>query len=115
MPRPAHELLQPDCPVKPAWAVFDRGWYLHHYADARALCADKEPEAALNYYLRVGARLGHSPSALFDEPYYLERNPDVATLVRAGQYASGSTIIASMAGAASPALAVRRCALCRAL
>ena len=89
MPRPAHELLQPDCPVKPAWAVFDRGWYLHHYADARALCADKEPEAALNYYLRVGARLGHSPSALFDEPYYLERNPDVAALVRAGQYASG--------------------------
>ncbi len=89
MPRPAHELLQPDCPVKPAWAVFDRGWYLHHYADARALCADKEPEAALDYYLRVGARLGHSPSALFDEPYYLECNPDVAALVRAGQYASG--------------------------
>jgi O-antigen biosynthesis protein len=89
MPRPAHELLQPDCPIKPAWAVFDRGWYLHHFADARALCADKEPEAALDYYLRVGARLGHSPSALFDEPYYLERNPDVAELVRAGRYGSG--------------------------
>ncbi len=89
MPRPAHALLQPDCPIKPAWAIFDRGWYLHHYADARALCADKEPEAALTYYLQVGARLGHSPSALFDEPYYLERNPDVAALVRAGQYGSG--------------------------
>lgn len=89
MPRPAHELLQPDCPTKPAWAVFERGWYLHHYADARAFCADKAPEATLDYYLRVGARQGHSPSAIFDEPYYLARNPDVAELVRAGHYASG--------------------------
>ena len=89
MPRPAHALLQPDCPVKPAWAVFDRGWYLHHYADARAHCADAAPEAALDYYLRVGARLGHSPSPLFDEPYYLACNPDVAALVQAGQYGSG--------------------------
>lgn len=89
MPRPAHELLQPDCPLKPAWAVFDRGWYLHHYPDARALCADAAPEAALDYYLRVGAGQGHSPSALFDEVYYLARNPDVAELVRGGHYASG--------------------------
>ncbi|MGE4482283.1 glycosyltransferase [Acidocella sp.] len=89
MPRPVQELLQPDCPVKPAWAVFDRGWYLHHYADARALCAAQPPEAALDYYLHVGARLSHSPSPLFDEAYYLSRNPDVAELVRAGRYACG--------------------------
>jgi GT2 family glycosyltransferase/glycosyltransferase involved in cell wall biosynthesis len=82
-------LLHPACVQKPAWAVFDRGWYLHHYADARAMCADKPPEAALLYYLRVGARLGHSPSPLFDEIFYLDRNPDVTELVRAGRYASG--------------------------
>ena len=55
MPRPAHELLNPASPVKPAWAVFDAPWYLRHYADARAMCAGKPPEAALLYYLRVGA------------------------------------------------------------
>jgi len=89
MPYPAHQLLHPACPVKPAWGVFDVGWYLHHYADARALCAGKPPDAALLYYLRVGARLGHSPNPLFDEIFYLDSNPDIAELVRAGAYASG--------------------------
>jgi GT2 family glycosyltransferase len=89
MPLPAHEMLSPACPVKPAWAVFDRGWYLRRYADARAICAGKPDEAPLVYYLRVGARLGHSPSALFDEIFYLKRNPDIAELVRGGAYRSG--------------------------
>jgi GT2 family glycosyltransferase/glycosyltransferase involved in cell wall biosynthesis len=89
MPRPAHELLNPACAIKPAWAVFEPLWYLQRYADARAICAGKPPEAALLYYLRVGARLGHSPSPLFDEPFYLARNPDIAELVRAGNYQSG--------------------------
>ncbi|MDE1907229.1 MAG: glycosyl transferase family 2, partial [Rhodospirillales bacterium] len=84
MPRPAQEILRHDCPIKPAWAVFDQGWYLHHYPEAQAA-----PEPALEYYLRVGAKQGHSPSALFDEVYYLARNPDVAELVRTGHYASG--------------------------
>ncbi|WP_298281745.1 glycosyltransferase [Acidocella sp.] len=89
MPRPAHELLHPARAIKPAWARFDEGWYLHRYADARALCAGKGPGAALVYYLRVGAGLGHSPSPLFDELFYLDQNPDVAELIRAGRYASG--------------------------
>ncbi len=89
MPRPAHEILHPACPVKPAWGVFDGGWYLNRYADARAVCAGKGGDAALLYYLRVGARLGHSPSPLFDEVFYLARNPDIAELVRGGGYASG--------------------------
>jgi O-antigen biosynthesis protein len=75
--------------VKPAWGVFDAPWYLHHYADARAMCAGKGAAAALLYYVRVGARLGHSPSPLFDEVFYLGRNPDIAELVREGRYASG--------------------------
>jgi GT2 family glycosyltransferase len=89
MPYSVHQILHPACPVKPAWGVFDAGWYLHHYADARAVCAGKPQEAALLYYLRVGARLGHSPSPLFDEIFYLDSNPDIAELVRAGAYASG--------------------------
>jgi GT2 family glycosyltransferase len=74
--------------VRPAWAVFDAGWYLHRYADARAVTKG-DPAAALMYYLRVGGRLGHSPSPLFDEAFYMARNPDVAALVREGAYASG--------------------------
>jgi GT2 family glycosyltransferase/glycosyltransferase involved in cell wall biosynthesis len=89
MPLPAHQLLNPACAIRPAWAVFDRLWYLLRYPDARAICQHKPPEAALMYYLRVGARLGHSPSSLFDETYYLARNPDIAELVRAGNYQSG--------------------------
>ncbi len=89
MPYPAYQLLDPACAIKPAWAVFDRGWYLRRHADARVLCQDKPPQAALLYYLRVGARLGHSPSPLFDEGFYLARNPDIAVLVRGGSYQSG--------------------------
>jgi GT2 family glycosyltransferase len=89
MPLPAHQLLDPSCPIKPAWARFDAAWYLARHADARAICTGKGPAAALAYYLRIGARLGHSPSPLFDEDFYLARNPDIAELVRAGNYASG--------------------------
>jgi len=89
MPRPAHEILHPACPVKPVWGSFDAGWYLRRYADARAVCAGKGPETVLLYYLRVGARLGHSPNKFFDELYYLGGNPDVAELVREGRYGSG--------------------------
>jgi GT2 family glycosyltransferase len=89
MPLPASQLLDPDCAVKPAWAVFDRHWYLRNFADARLACAGLAPEAALSYYLHTGAMLGHSPSPLFDEAFYLARNFDIAELVRAGNYASG--------------------------
>jgi hypothetical protein len=43
----------------------------------------------LDYYLRIGVRLGYSPSPVFDELYYLAANPDIAELVRQGAYASG--------------------------
>ena len=69
--------------------MFDADWYVRRYADARAVCGGQGPETVLLYYLRVGARLGHSPNPFFDELYYLGGNPDVAELVRAGRYASG--------------------------
>jgi len=89
MPLAVHLLLHPDCPIKPAWAVFDAAWYLRVHADARVICAGRPPPAALGYYLRVGAKLGHSPSPLFDELFYLNRDPDIAELVRTGRYHSG--------------------------
>jgi GT2 family glycosyltransferase len=89
MPLPAAALLDPACPVKPAWAVFDAGWYLWAHAEARHACAGFSAEAVRDYYLRTGARLGHSPSPLFDEGFYLARNIEIAELVRAGHYDSG--------------------------
>ncbi len=89
MPLPVHQLLDPACALKPAWAVFDRGWYLSQYADARVLCSGQDEDAARLYYLRVGVRLGHAPNPYFDEAFYLARNPDIAALVQAGAYASG--------------------------
>ncbi len=89
MPFPVHQLLNPACPIKPAWAVFDAPWFLQRYGDASMICAGQSPEAVLLYYLRVGARLGHNPSPLFDEVYYLARNPDIAALVESRHYKSG--------------------------
>ncbi len=89
MPLPARQLLDPACEIKPAWAVFDRDWYLARHAEARHACAGQPPQAALVYYLRIGAARGHSPSPLFDEMFYLARNVEVAELIRAGHYASG--------------------------
>ncbi|WP_331326175.1 rhamnan synthesis F family protein [Methylobacterium fujisawaense] len=52
--------------------LFDAIWYQAMYV----------PELSLNqaarHYLRHGAALGFSPSPLFDGPYYLANNPDVA-------------------------------------
>ena len=89
MPLPARQLLDPACAIKPAWAVFDRDWYLARHAEARHACAGQPAEAALAYYLRTGAARGHSPSPLFDEKFYLAHNVEVTELVRAGHYDSG--------------------------
>jgi GT2 family glycosyltransferase len=83
MPLAAEDLLDPACPIKPAWAKFDAVWYVKTYPQAGQV------EAALGYYLGTGARHGHSPSPLFDEAFYLTRYPDIAELVRSGAYASG--------------------------
>jgi GT2 family glycosyltransferase len=82
MPLPAIQLLGASCPIKPAWAVFDSNWYRKKYAPG-------ETRDMLEFYLQSGCRAGHSPSCLFDEPFYLSRNPDVALLVAAGHFRSG--------------------------
>jgi len=82
------QLLEPGSVQAPAWARFDAAWYLSRYTEARLACGNDET-LALAYYLETGAGLGHSPSPLFDERYYLARNPDIWELVKEGKYRSG--------------------------
>jgi GT2 family glycosyltransferase len=84
----AAQILDPANGPAPAWARFDAAWYLARHAPARQACGDDAGQA-LAYYLATGAALGHSPSPLFDERYYLNRNPDILELVKTGRYASG--------------------------
>lgn len=86
MPLPAIELLDASCPIKPAWALFDAEWYRTKYAPAGPA---RTPRDILAYYLQTGSRAGHSPSHLFDEHFYLARNPDAGILVAAGHCRSG--------------------------
>jgi GT2 family glycosyltransferase/glycosyltransferase involved in cell wall biosynthesis len=84
----AEQLLALHEDAKPAWARFDPVWYLARYRQASDYC-NGDPAAALAFYLDIGVQLAHSPSPLFDEAWYLEQNPDVHELIRAGQYQSG--------------------------
>ncbi|HEX7390581.1 MAG TPA: glycosyltransferase [Acidiphilium sp.] len=88
MPKPAAELLRRETEINAAWAVFDAGWYLAAYPDARDACGG-DPDRALDYYLETGYQFGHNPNSLFDERFYLGRNPDIAALVQVGDYRSG--------------------------
>ncbi|WP_331297305.1 rhamnan synthesis F family protein [Methylobacterium hispanicum] len=50
--------------------IFDADWYRATYGDV-----DKDPA---NYYLREGARQGHTPHPLFDPEWYARDNADLA-------------------------------------
>ncbi|MBP2493674.1 FMN phosphatase YigB (HAD superfamily) [Methylobacterium sp. PvP062] len=52
--------------------LFDAEWYRATQAP------DVVPDQAARHYLQLGAALGLSPSPLFDGPWYLDNNPDVA-------------------------------------
>jgi GT2 family glycosyltransferase len=89
MPLPAIQLLQPDCPVKPAWALFDPVWYLKCYGDFLPAGVALNPLGLLAHYLQSGGHAGHSPNPLFDEMYYRAAHPEIGALVEAGHFASG--------------------------
>lgn len=62
--------------LKRVAATFDAPWYSAKYQ--RDLEAYKNPgETALDFYLRLGARLGHDPNATFSELYFRTANPGV--------------------------------------
>jgi GT2 family glycosyltransferase len=89
MAPPAHLLLATDYPhPRPAWAAFDAAWYFTRYETARLYC-EGNTQDALAYYFEIGVQLGHSPNPHFDEPFYLDQNPDINELVKVGKYRSG--------------------------
>jgi hypothetical protein len=56
--------------------TFDETWYVTTYA--RDLAAHKNPdETPLDFYLRLGARIGHDPHRRFSELYFRTVNPRV--------------------------------------
>ena len=57
MPHPVDILLDKNCAINPAWAVFDPGWYLFKYPDV--LACGITGDTALAYYLKTGAKRGH--------------------------------------------------------
>ena len=66
----------------PLWRQFDAAWYRARYPEA----VTRDPE---DHYRSIGARLGHSPNMFFDEQWYLEAYPDIASHVAAGGAESG--------------------------
>jgi GT2 family glycosyltransferase len=85
----ATTLLDQSCPIKPAWALFDAVWYAKKYRHCLPGDLPRDLQSLLGFYLKTGCRAGHSPSAVFDEPFYLSSNPDIAIMVEAGHYRSG--------------------------
>ena len=62
---------------------FDENWYNTQYR------LTKSSLHGFSHYLRVGARAGYSPNAVFNEQAYLRDNEDVAKAVAQGRFRSG--------------------------
>ena len=54
---------------------FDRAWYVTHYPEA--LHSGLDP---LDYFITVGAELGHSPGQDFDPAWYNSQRPDLVVV-----------------------------------
>jgi ADP-heptose:LPS heptosyltransferase len=52
--------------------LFDQAWYVTHHPEA--VVTDNDP---LNYFIGVGAELGHSPSEQFDATWYKSQRSDL--------------------------------------
>ena len=92
-PTPPAYAGDPGSAVRPAWAAFDPAWYCREYGAALASwgidAPETNPAAVQAAYTTAGVRLHHSPNPYFSEEWYLATNPDVATAVALGQFASG--------------------------
>ncbi|SDO53587.1 Predicted hydrolase, HAD superfamily [Methylobacterium phyllostachyos] len=72
--RPTHPYVDPKAVARIANSdLFDAHWY--HATQAPDVAVDQ----AARHYLQEGASRGLSPGPLFDGPWYLENNRDVAT------------------------------------
>src|SRR5258706_6608882 len=62
---------------------FDENWYNTQYRLTNSSLH------GFHHYLKVGARAGYSPNAVFNEQAYLRDNEDVATAVAQGRFRCG--------------------------
>jgi hypothetical protein len=62
---------------------FDEVWYNNKYSLTMG-----RPRG-LEHYLKIGAKAGYSPNAIFDEEFYLSIHSDIASEVQAGAFLSG--------------------------
>ncbi len=74
---PACDVLKLPRETAIPWAVFDPDWYLRTYPEAAA-ATNGDPHAVMEYYLRNGQRLGHSPNLMFDEQWHRLTYPQIA-------------------------------------
>ncbi|GHD49960.1 hypothetical protein GCM10017083_22980 [Thalassobaculum fulvum] len=68
---------------------FDEAYYLGQSEAVRERVDERFAGSALLDYLWVGSRERYSPTAAFDEAYYLANNPDVAAATRAAEFVCG--------------------------
>ena len=52
--------------------LFDEGWYLDMYEEAR-----RDPRGGLEHYIEIGQYRGDNPTEWFDAAYYMQTYPDV--------------------------------------
>ncbi len=72
-----------------AWAVFDLDWYRCAYPKIREELTNRSRSGTLEFYLKHGQQLGHSPTMFFDESWYLTMYPEVHRLIALGKFCSG--------------------------
>jgi hypothetical protein len=65
---------------------FDDRWYRNQYPEAAHLKSRRE---VFLYYIRRGARKGHSPNRAFNERWYLNTYPDVQVAVANAEFLCG--------------------------
>lgn len=58
--------------------LFDRSWYVTHYPEA--LQNGLEP---MDYFIAIGAKAGHCPSARFNAKWYVDQRPDLVVVTDA--------------------------------
>jgi O-antigen biosynthesis protein len=78
--------------ARAAWAIFDAGWYLRRYPQARLAMTEPTDAAVMAYYLDHGQKLGHAPNRFFDEAYFLRVHAGAGDEIRSGAAESGFDI-----------------------
>ncbi|MFO1025866.1 MAG: glycosyltransferase 61 family protein [Acetobacteraceae bacterium] len=71
------------------WRAFDPDWYRFAYPMMDQLLRQSPEHEPEQVYLALGPVLRQSPNPYFCESWYLDQYPDVAAMIRSGEYRSG--------------------------